>query len=142
MTIVNSSQTVYVGWRYDNPELSKLLAFFDITESEAREMTKPELAKKLELEGLSLPQPLITHCILLDVTDEKNRKVIATEYVRKHKNDAFDKDESRRYSLAKTLHAAYPGLENKELRRKFWEGYLNRKPQGAEVVSMAVVMKN
>ena len=120
MIVIKSDQTVFVGWRYENPELDKFLEANGLSHEDAKKMTEPELIDRLGV--IQLPKPHITTCIL----SSADKQIVAQATVRRHKADPYDKDKARRYSLAKVLRETYPGLENLEVRRAFWEAYINR----------------
>lgn len=73
-------------------------------------------------------KPTNTSCI---VTNEE-RKVVAGVTVKRYYLDPCDKDKARRFSLAKLVTQFYPGKENKETRKRFWEAYLNRNKKPVE----------
>jgi len=120
MIVVHNGQKVFVGWRYDNPELDRLLSENGITQELARNMNEVQILAAVG--GKTLPKPLTTHCIFTD----EDKQVIDSASVTRFYKDPYDKDKARRYSLGKVLNALYPGLEGKEVRAKFWEAYIRR----------------
>lgn len=120
MIVVHNGQKVFVGWRYDNPELDKLLSEHGITQERARKMNEVEILSAVG--GKTLPKPLTTHCIF---TDEDKKEITSASVTRFYK-DPYDKDKARRYSLGKVLNILYPGDIQKETRAKFWEAYIRR----------------
>lgn len=120
MIVVHNGQKVFVGWRYDNPELDKLLSEHGITQERARKMNEVEILSAVG--GKTLPKPSITHCIF---TDEDKKEITSASVTRFYK-DPYDKDKARRYSLGKVLNILYPGDIQKGTRAKFWEAYIRR----------------
>ena len=150
MLVVNNEQVVLVGWRYQNPELERLYILYDIEASEMKGKNQVEIIELLNekikennreynLTGTEneapelkcLPKPSVTYCIL----SKGKEDIIKVSKVVKHKNDPYSKEKARSYSLTKVLHDTYPGPENKGVRRKFWEVYLNRNTR-PELVTM------
>lgn len=120
MIVVHNGQKVFVGWRYENPELDQLLSENGITQERARKMNEVEILAAVGRK--TLPKPLVTHCIFTD----EDKKVIESASVTRFYKDPYDKDKARRYSLEKVLNILYPGTEQKEVRAKFWQAYVMR----------------
>lgn len=120
MIVVHNGQKVFIGWRYENPELDRLLSLNGIPQEIARNMNEVQILAAVG--GKSLPKPTTTYCIFTD----EDKKVIESACVTRFYKDPYDKDKARRYSLGKVLSILYPGLEGKEVRAKFWEAYIRR----------------
>lgn len=43
-----------------------------------------------------------------------------------HEKDQFSKEKGRKLALKRALELGWPGPEGREVRRKFWQAYLNR----------------
>src|SRR4051812_31061515 len=105
MRVTYDNQTVFVGWRYDNPELEEMLARLAMSRESVRELNEPDLIKEMNkrLSGgltiVSIPKPTVTTCII----SREDKSVVAEASVKKHANDPYDKDKARRYSLGKVL---------------------------------------
>lgn len=56
-----------------------------------------------------------------------NKEIVGRAIVTRHYRESFDKDKARKYSLAVVLKTLFPGYDNKEIRRSFWETYFSRK---------------
>lgn len=52
---------------------------------------------------------------------------VAEVNLKLHHNDKFNKAVGRKYSLAKVLNTAFPGYENKSVRKEFWNSYFSKK---------------
>lgn len=120
MIVIHNGQKVFVGWKYENPELDNLLSENGITREIAKTMNQDEILAAVG--GKSLPKPITTHCIFTD----EDKRIIESASVKRFHKDTFDKDKARRYSLAKVLDILYPGIDNKETRAKFWSAYITR----------------
>ncbi len=145
MQVVVNGQIMVMGWRYENPNLDRILEECNISRTEARQIMEtiipdekvpgatrragvPALCKTLGIK--SIPNPTVTYCIISD----EQKQPIASAMVRKFPDDPYNPEKARTYSLHKVVRNMFPGLENKETRRKFWEVYLNRKTKKVQEV--------
>lgn len=167
MRVIKNGQVFNIGWRYENPNLKRILNAFDITEEQALELSEkkipdskrpgeerragtPALVNMFEdiarteldldrqklliniLERIRMkgfPKPTVTKCIL---TNEE-KEVLNYAIVKKFPEDVHDREKARRASLNKLLREEFPNfgdeetrLQNKLVRRSFWEKYLSR----------------
>ena len=132
--IISGTKTFYVGWRYENPSLVKLLQEKGIGVDKMKEMKVPEIASSLGMKVSDLPKPLITHCIIQN--DQKEKILDVT--VKKFNRDAFDVEKARKFSLDKAISFLFPGKQNKEIRKGFWDSYRTRNSKKEEHVKEEV----
>lgn len=123
MLVFKNDQAYKVEWIHTNPELERLLSEKGIDADGFRKLKHLEKVEKLQEKGYTaqIPLPSVTTCII-----SQNEKSLRAITVTRHKKDAHNKGKARTYSLHKVLHAQFPGRENREVRKAFWETYLNR----------------
>jgi len=129
MRVKLSNESLFVDWKYENPDLQLILdengismeKYLDLGGRKIIELVNSKLSNgKIN----SLPAPSVCYCVIRKQTDGS---IVNEAMVRKHKNDQFSYKKARSYSLAKALSGIYPGRENKEIRREFWDTYLLKK---------------
>lgn len=138
--IVNSNQTLYVGFRYENTVLNKWLDVLNITQAEAREVRREQIEemteKIMKLTGHKcIPPADITHCILYD----ENKEQLCDVTVELQKGDKHNPERARTYSLTKALWEVFGGDQHKQLRTEVWRAYFGRIPVKSLRVEMAAM---
>jgi hypothetical protein len=133
MKLTVNGKTLHVRWNYTmvpvtkrtpkNPvfnenQIQKALDSYDdltlISE------VKTDISAKLRA-TLVVAEVQKTTCIL-----SAEGKTLAEESVRRYYKDSQSKEEARKISLARLLAKSFPGMENKEIRKNFWDAYNNR----------------
>lgn len=122
MKVELDNQVVTVGWRYPNPQLEHQMVLHALDPKLLKKMTQPQICLALGIKPKDLPLPAATECIILN--NAKEPLIVAS--VRRFYKDAYCKNKARVFSLSKALGTLYPGKENKELRKKFWDVYNSR----------------
>lgn len=130
MNVVYSGRKFKVYWMYNDSYLPALLRKIGASNEDVEKMSKISLKKQIEyweekfpgsLNTKDYPAPDTTWCFIL----EDGKPFVEASVVRYYK-DPEDRDKARKYSLAKALRQVFPNREEKEVRVKFWESYLNR----------------
>lgn len=140
MEVVNNNRKFKVYWMYNDSFLPFLLSQTGVDENIVRDVAKMPLKKQIkywntnhkEYEPLvGIDSPDTTWCFLAE-----EGKVIAEASVVKYYKDVDDRDKARKYAMTKLLRKHFP--DDKQLRKQFWEAYMNRvaKPKEATVVPM------
>jgi hypothetical protein len=123
MKVTLKGKTQFVDWRYDNPQLDQLIQEKGLTQEDVKKMPTRQL---LQLLGISkFPDPAMTHCIVRN----EDMEIVHDVLVKKHLRDPHSKEKARRFSLQKLLDTYYPGDENKQIRKAYWDAYINRSKQ-------------
>lgn len=125
MQVINNNNKFLISWQYDSPVLNHLLGEKNITVEEARKMKRSVLRKVLDVESLPLP-----NFVTCTISDESGEEKFSHQF-ELAEGQRYNKEEMRRTSLGIVLQAMYPGKENKEQRKIFYDAYRSRKaPQG------------
>jgi hypothetical protein len=136
MKVLINDVTYVVTWRYIIPEVDAKAAEQGFKPEDFKGKGKKKIAEMLGMG--SLPSPSFTHCII-DRLDEKGERHHEVESViRRYHSDVHNPEKARKFSLAKALRLLAGGEKNIEVRRKFWNAYITRKPAAfSDVGAMA-----
>jgi hypothetical protein len=126
MRVTRNNETHFVDWKYENPDLERILEVNGISMTEYREQGGKAIMERLNKDGeviyKSLPAPRVTTCVIR----REDKSVVYEASVTRHFRTAPNKEDARKFSLKKALTYLYPGYENKATRTDYWNAYLKR----------------